>query len=90
MDSTSFKNALYRIFGLNRHNQQTGEPQIMVKKENNENKILGFLMGLGAGAIVYAFLSLFDKPKCPICQTPIKKHITECPCCHSKLRWSDK
>ena len=59
------------------------------KKENNdENKILGFLMGLGAGAIVYAFLSLFEKPKCPICKKEIEKRIREYPYCHSKLSWS--
>jgi hypothetical protein len=77
------KNALYNNLGF--------ISKIMPRKENenvDENKVLGFLMGLGAGAIVYAFLSLFEKPRCPICKKEIEKRIRECPYCHSKLSWS--
>jgi hypothetical protein len=90
LDLSYIKNALYHRFSLYRHNQHSGELQFMVKGEKkgkDDNKILGFLMGLGAGAIVYSFLSLFAKPKCPICQTAIKKDTSECPHCHSKLKW---
>lgn len=55
--------------------------------KNNYDKVIGFLMGLGAGVIVYAFLSLFEKPKCPICKQTIEKNAPVCPYCHSKLRW---
>jgi hypothetical protein len=61
----------------------------IAKKEGNgeENKIPGFLMGLGAGTIGYLFLSLFEKPKCSICKIYIQKNTKECPNCHSKLSW---
>ncbi len=59
-------------------------------KNDDENKILGFLMGLGAGTIVYAFLDLFQKnqkSRCPVCKVVVDKNIPECPNCHSKFRW---
>jgi hypothetical protein len=61
---------------------------VMIKKEKNiSDKIVGFLLGLGAGVIVYAFLSLWEKPRCPVCKKDIEKKIQECPYCHSKLSW---
>jgi hypothetical protein len=45
--------------------------------------ILGALVGLAISAI---FLSL-SKPKCPVCNKPIKRGIDRCPHCNSYLRW---
>jgi zinc-ribbon domain len=56
------------------------------KKEDND-KVRGFLMGLAFGAIVYGFLSLFEKPRCPNCGARIEKNIQECPNCHTPLTW---
>lgn len=87
----SIKNALYSKLHLNKYYQEEGESQVMVNDTNEDNKILGFLLGLGAGAIIYAFLSLFQKENhkssCPVCHVDIDKGVLKCPNCDSKFRW---
>ena len=48
------------------------------KKENNDN-LRGFLMGLAFGAIIYGFLSLFEKPRCPNCDAKQTEYIQNLP-----------
>jgi hypothetical protein len=92
VNSHSFKNAISNVFNLNRHSQQLGENDHMVDRKNKINdNILGFLLGLAGGTIVYAFLSLFQKDKqksyCPVCKATINRGDIECSNCHSKFRW---
>ncbi len=81
----SIKNALYTILHFIN--------QLMPKRggqNNEENKILGFLLGLAGGTIVYGILSLFQKDNksyCPVCKVEIKRDDPDCWNCHSKFRW---
>jgi hypothetical protein len=57
------------------------------KRKKDDDKIGGFLLGLAFGAIVYGFLSLFEKPRCPVCNAKIEQNVPECQNCHSPLTW---
>ena len=61
--------------------------KVMNKKKGDDlsDKVLGFLLGLGAGTIVYGLLSLFQKNEsksfCPVCNTMIDRGISQCSKC---------
>ncbi len=60
------------------------------KKREKKDNILGFLLGLAGGTIVYGILSLFQKDNksyCPVCKKEIKRDVPECWNCHSKFKW---
>ena len=65
----------------------------MNKKKGDDlsDKVLGFLLGLGAGTIVYGLLSLFQKNEsksfCPVCNTMIDRGISQCSKCKSTFSW---
>jgi len=62
------------------------------KEKNISDKLFGFLLGFGAGTIVYGILSLFQKNQtksvCPICKTEIDIGVPKCPQCNTSFRWS--
>lgn len=57
------------------------------KQQDKVNPALGFLLGLGAGTIVYAFLSLFAKSECRACGATIERSLDRCPNCDAKLKY---
>ena len=57
------------------------------KRRSDEGSIWDFLAGLTIGFIGYTILSLFAKPKCPICKNKIERGISICPRCKSELQW---
>jgi hypothetical protein len=57
------------------------------KKNNDDDGIKAFLLGLGIGAIGYAIMSFFSKPKCPKCGNLIERYIPICPHCNTPLEW---
>jgi hypothetical protein len=62
------------------------------KEKEMSDKLLGFLLGFGAGTVIYGLLSLFQKyePKsvCPICKAEIDIGTSKCPKCKTSFRWS--
>jgi zinc-ribbon domain len=94
LDLSHIKSSLYNIFNLNRHNQQSGDYQVLVKKKkekkdnDKDGGIKAFLVGLGLGTIGFGILSFFVKPRCPNCNEPIEKNIPQCPHCGRYLHWN--
>ena len=56
-------------------------------KKSDEESIWDFLAGLTIGFIGYTILSLFARPRCPICKDKIERGIPICPKYKSELQW---
>lgn len=63
---------------------------VKVKNNNDDGGLKAFLLGLGIGAIGYAIMSFFSKPKCPKCNSHIERYKPVCPYCKTPLEWKIK
>jgi len=79
------KNALYNKLGSSISIQGIAK-NLMVRRKDEEG-IVNFLIGLVGGAVGFAILSSFAKPRCPKCNSKIDRGITMCPSCKVKLAW---